>query len=435
MMFSFFLHYFAYVNRRYIRLLILFATISICGIIFFQLFWVKKAYNLQEKQFNNRVHVALTSVASQIKKINSDSSELYEPVKQITSNYFIVSTNDTLHPYLLENLLTQEFNERNLLYNFEYVIYDCFNDSIVFGNSVDLKAEDRRYVNTVSENDRWREESHYFGVYFPEKRSYLMGEMEIWTFSSGFLLMVIIFFSYTIWLVLKQKRLSEIKTDFVNNMTHELKTPISTIMLATEVLSEPDISKDPERMKSYASIIREENLRLKAQVEKVLEIARLERKSDINRTAVDLHLLIEETVQRFSTILKSKNAEVNLELNAEKSVIMGDKTHLSNIIFNLIDNAIKYSADKPVIKVSTTNEHGRIYLRVIDNGIGINKEAQKHIFEKFYRVPSGNLHNVKGFGIGLNYVKKMVKKHHGSIRLKSELGQGTTFKLFFPLKN
>lgn len=421
-------------KRRYIRLLILFATISICGIISFQLFWVNRAYNFQEKQFNNRVHVALTSVASQIKKINNDSSEIYEPVKQITSNYFIVSINDTLHPFLLENLLTQEFSERNLEYNFEYVIYDCFSDSIVFGKSVDLDAEQKNYVYNVSENDKWREESHYFGVYFPDKRSYLMGEMEIWTFSSAFLLMVISFFSYTIWLVVKQKRLSEIKTDFINNMTHELKTPISTIMLATEVLSEPDISKDSERLKSYASIIREENNRLKSQVEKVLEIASYDKKSEIDREAVDLNLVVKETAKRFETIIKSRNADLILELEAENSIVTGDKTHLSNIVFNLLDNAIKYTPNKAVIKVSTRNNNGGIYLRVIDNGIGISKESQKHIFEKFYRVPSGNLHNVKGFGIGLNYVKKMVKKHSGYIKLKSELGKGTTFKVFFPLK-
>lgn len=412
----------------------MFATISICGIISFQLFWVNRAYNFQEKQFNNRVHVALTSVASQIKKINNDSSEIYEPVKQITSNYFIVSINDTLHPFLLENLLTQEFSERNLEYNFEYVIYDCFSDSIVFGKSVDLDAEQKNYVYNVSENDKWREESHYFGVYFPDKRSYLMGEMEIWTFSSAFLLMVISFFSYTIWLVVKQKRLSEIKTDFINNMTHELKTPISTIMLATEVLSEPDISKDSERLKSYASIIREENNRLKSQVEKVLEIASYDKKSEIDREAVDLNLVVKETAKRFETIIKSRNADLILELEAENSIVTGDKTHLSNIVFNLLDNAIKYTPNKAVIKVSTRNNNGGIYLRVIDNGIGISKESQKHIFEKFYRVPSGNLHNVKGFGIGLNYVKKMVKKHSGYIKLKSELGKGTTFKVFFPLK-
>lgn len=421
-------------KRRYIRLLILFATISICGIISFQLFWVNRAYNLQEKQFNNRVHVALTSVASKIKEINNDSSELYEPVKQITSNYFIVTTNDTLHPYLLENLLSQEFNERNLQYNFEYVIYDCFTDSIVFGNFVDLGAEEKKYVYSASINGKWKEVSHYFGVYFPDKKSYLLGEMEIWTFSSAFLLMVIIFFSYTIWLVLKQKRLSEVKTDFVNNMTHELKTPISTIMLATEVLSEPDISSNPERMKNYARIIREENNRLKNQVEKVLEIASLDKKSEMNRQDVDLNEVVKETVARFETILKSRNARLKLELDAERSTIVGDKAHLSNIIFNLIDNAIKYTPENPVIEVNTRNKNGGIYLRIIDNGIGMNKESQKHIFEKFYRVPSGNLHNVKGFGIGLNYVKKMVKKHSGYIKLKSEIGKGTTFKLYFPLK-
>lgn len=422
-------------NRKSIRLLVLFATISVCGIIGFQLFWVNRAYNIQEKQFNDRVHVALTNVVRQIQSISKDSSDLYEPIKQVTSNYFLVSTNDTLHPYLLESLLTTEFKERNLEYDFEYVIYDCFNDSIVFGNYVDLESEEKSYVYRTSQNDRWNEQSHYFGVYFPNKKSYLINEMEIWVYSSIFLLVVIAFFGYTIWMILKQRRLSEVKTDFINNMTHELKTPISTILLSTEVLCEPNISKDPVRLANYAKIIREENERLKTQVEKVLEIASLDTKNpNIYKQNINLHELIHETVSRFDTILQSRKGSILLKLDAENSTLQADKSHLTNVLFNLIDNAVKYSPNQPEIIISTENGKNGIYLRISDKGIGMDKESQKRIFEKFYRVSTGNLHNVKGFGIGLNYVKKMVKLHHGFIRLKSELGVGSTFKIYFPLK-
>ena len=389
---------------------------------------------MQEKQYNERVHVALTNVVEEIKKLNNDSSEIYEPVKQISSNYFLASTNDTLHPFLLENLLKNSFHDRNLSSDFEYVIYDCFTDSIVFGNTVKLNEEAKDLVYKISNQKKWDKTSHYFGVYFPSKKVYLINDMSIWVVSTIFLLLVILFFSYTIWVILKQKKLSEIRTDFINNMTHELKTPISTISLSTEVLNNPNIIKDPERLNNYANIIKEETERLKSQVDKVLQVATLEKKKiELVKEKVDLHELIQKTVEGFKLILNANEAEIHCSLKAKDARVYGDKTHLTNILFNLIDNAIKYSTHKARIEISTNNHKLGLHLRVKDYGIGMSRAEQKHVFEKFYRVPTGDQHDVKGYGIGLNYVMKMVKQHNGKIRLKSEPKVGSTFRIYFPL--
>lgn len=419
-------------NRKTIRLIIFFAAFTVIGVFSFQFFWVKKAFTLEEKQFNERVHVALSSVVSEVQRLNKDSSTIYEPVKQISSNYFLASTNDTLHPYVLENLLINEFQKSNLVTDFEYVLYDCFTDSVVFGGIVEIKTEAKDLVYEISEKDKWNQASHYFGVYFPSKEVRLVDQMGIWIVSTIFLLLVVVFFSYTIWVIMKQRKLSEIRTDFINNMTHELKTPISTISLSTEVLTNPKITNDPERLKNYANIIKEETERLRLQVDKVLQMATLDKnRLNLEMEEVNLHDVIKKTVEGFELILGSNEGKIEVSLKASNPVIKGDRIHLTNIFFNLIDNAIKYSKNKPKILISTVDYKNGLNIRVKDNGIGMNREQQKHVFENFYRVPTNDRHDVKGFGIGLNYVMKMVKKHHGKIQLKSELRSGSTFRIYF----
>ena len=420
-------------KRKIIRNVILFAVLSITGIIFIQLYWVKKAFNQQERLFNQRVHVSLTNVAEEILSLNNDSSELYEPVRQIGSNYFTVQINDTLHPYLLESLLKNEFLTRNIKLDFEYVIYDCFTDSIVYGKYVPMvnyNSKDREILPT---GRKWDRDGHYFGVYFPTKNTYLANQMGIWIFSSAILLVVIAYFSYTTIVILKQKRLSEIKTDFINNITHELKTPISTISLSTEVLANEKNLEDKEKVKNYVRIIQEENRRLKTQVNQVLQVAALDKKEiHLEKKEIDIHKLIRQTLKSFELIIRSRSGKVLLDLNAENPCVMGDEFHFSNVFFNLLDNAIKYSSEEVIIRISSRNIKKGVCIVVSDNGIGISKKDQKYIFEKFYRVPTGNKHDVKGFGLGLFYVKTILQRHHGSIHLRSEPGKGSDFEIYIP---
>lgn len=421
-------------NTKTIRIIIVFAIVSLVGMIMTQIFWVKNAYNLEEKQFNDRVHLALTNVTRELLKINKDESVLMNPVKQVSSNYFTAIINDTVHPYLLETLLKKHFTNRNLNIDFEYVIYDCFTDSVVFGNYISIAETDKDELQAVSYNMEWDRDGHYFGVYFPTKQNYIMNKMGIWIFSSSIILIIIIFFSYTINVILKQKRLSEIKNDFINNITHEFKTPISTISLSAEVLLNPAIINQPERLKNYAKIIQDENNRLKNQVDKVLQLATIERdKLKLESEPIDIHQLILDSMKSFELLINQQEGKIISNLKATNFVFYGDKVHISNILYNLIDNAIKYSPKKPEISISTSQYKEGIEISIRDNGIGVADEAQKHIFEKFYREPTGNVHNIKGFGLGLNYVKTIVEAYNGTIRLVSKKNEGSTFIIKLPL--
>jgi two-component system phosphate regulon sensor histidine kinase PhoR len=234
-------------------------------------------------------------------------------------------------------------------------------------------------------------------------------------------------------LMFRQKRLSEIKSDFINNMTHEFKTPIATISLSSEMLLKPDINKFPYKTKRYASVIFDENTRLQKQVDQVLQLSVLEKGHfKLKRKEIDIHRIIRKMVEHFSVKVKKKGGQINIRLDADPHHINVDKTHISNIISNLIDNSIKYSSGAPEVNIHTRTDGRDMLIIISDNGIGISTENQKHIFKKLYRVPTGNIHDVKGFGLGLFYVKTMVEAHGGTIKVKSELHKGTSFTITLP---
>ena len=441
-------------SRRVIGTVILLASLSVLGVLLTQLLWLDTAFQVQrqqleiqrrqhsqlEKQFNDRVVIALTNVTERILSINKDPSDLFDAVKQVRPNYFAVTINDTLHPYLLESLLRREFERRNINEDFEYGIYDCFTDSIVYGSYVSLTDSVDPGEVPHSELLKLDKDGHYFGVFFPRREGGGWDpertSASTWIFPAIVTSIVFLFFVYSVWVILRQKRLSEIKNDFIGNMTHELKTPISTIALSSEVLSDPDIVQEPERLRSYARIIREENERLRAQVERVLQLATLDRENlHLKREEVDLHTVVHEVAGAMKLTLEERKGSLTLELQATRSVVRGDRMHLGNVVRNLLDNAIKYCTDVPVIVVRTRDRNGSFLLEVQDNGIGIRKEDLRHVFERFYRVPTGNVHNVKGFGLGLHYVKQIAEAHQGHVDATSTPGRGSTFRLELPLLN
>ncbi len=438
-------------NTRSIRILVLLAIVSVVGIVISQIYWLDKAFRVQEtqlglrneqgladeKRFNDRVVIALSNVADEILTITNDPAELFQAVKQVKPNFYTVAINDTLHPYLLESLLTSEFQKRNIEEDFEYGIYDCFNDSIVYGNFVDFNADTTAQQHSVSPDIKWERDGHYFSIFFPNRPTF-EPDQEVtrygsWAFFTVLISIVFIFFGYSVYLIIRQKRLSEMKTDFINNMTHELKTPISTISLSSEVLMDENAPPDPQRLKQYAAIIYNENNRLKTQVEKVLQLAALDNKNiPLKLEVVDVHRVIRQAVDSVQLTLNERGGSISCSLDAEHSTISADAVHITNVLYNLLDNAIKYSSDSPVISVSTHNGSHHLYITIADRGIGITKEAQKHIFDKFYRVPTGNVHDVKGFGLGLYYVKLMAEEHHGKIAVTSTPGEGSKFMLKLP---
>ena len=419
-------------TRRTIRNIIILATVLLIGLVASQIFWIRKAYDINEKQFNHDVTYALKNVVRQILVHNKDSSIIADPVSQISPNYFRVSLNDTLHPFYLESLLKNEFLKQEINTTFEYSIYDCFTDEVAYVNSVFLE-EDHAETPPQSPDFAWKNDAHYFGVFFPEKGKHLISRMKFWFGSTIVLLFVAIFFAYTISVMLKQKRLSEIQRDFINNMTHELKTPISTISLSSDVLLSAKIIEQPERFKKYAEIIKSENRRLKTLADRVLQIGSIDNHEiSLKKDGINLHKLITNVVNGFEVILNNHNGKITMNLNATNSMIVGDEVHLTNVFSNLIDNAIKYCTQEPNIAIETKNEQNKFIIEFIDNGIGIKREYQKYVFDKFYRVHTGDRHDVKGFGLGLHYVSAILKAHKGTISIYSKLNEGSTFSLAIP---
>ena len=415
-----------------IRLIVVLATLCIVGITITQVYWVKRAFDLKEGEFERQVNTALINVAQQIFALSNTPSPANNPVKQLSTNYFVVSVNSEIDASLLEFLLRTEFEKRNIKADFEYGIYDCTHEKMVYGNYVSMREASNKNA-PVKNLPNWTNHGYYFGVQFPNREAQILNQMGIWSFSSVVLLLVIVFFAYTLFVILKQKRLSEIQKDFINNMTHEFKTPIATIAVSTEVLKNPDIVKQPERLLNYTTIIENENKRLKKHVERVLQMARLDKEDiDLKREDTNLHEVIQEVVAGMRVSLQEKQGKIELSLEANQPVIVADRHHLTNVIYNLLDNAIKYCKENPFIVMSTRQDNKGITLEVKDNGIGIGEEHQKRIFQKFFRVPTGNVHDVKGFGLGLNYVKQIVQAHRGRVTLESVLGNGCTFKVFIP---
>lgn len=420
-------------SRLTLRIVIVLAGLSIAGITFTQIYWVRKAFDIRENQFNRDVDAALRNVANKIVEINKTPSPANNPVTQVSTNYFVVTINGTVDTNLLAFLLETEFEKRNVTTDFEYAVYDCIYKCMATPN--DGPANNNVHLVNQESLPKFDGpmDGYYFGVQFPRMEANLVSQMGIWMFSSVVNLVVIFFFVYTLFVIFKQRRLSEIQRDFINNMTHEFKTPISTIAISAEVLKDPSIVHTPERLLNYTTIIQNENNRLKQQVERVLQMARLDKEQiKLKKEVLDVHDIIQEAVKNIS-INKNINSDIQLKLDSSVSQVHADKLHLTNVFFNLLDNAIKYCKETPRIIISTTKLNDLLHITVKDNGIGISPENHRRVFQKFFRVPTGNIHDVKGFGIGLNYVKLVMESHKGRINLASELGKGSTFTLILPV--
>ncbi len=376
---------------------------------------------------------------------SSQSSDLFN---QTTGNsFFDVTTTknyyqnkkqktDTL---LLDSILSSELKKEKINARYTYYLTSLFPGSPHHRNlqqaeniSDSLGVE--HYMVNLAPNNTFSE-PEYLIVYFPTQNRDVFQQM--WPFLiTSIVVILILSFSFYYILVsnLKQKKLSVIKNDFISNMTHEFKTPISTISLASEMLGDDSISQTPEKKQRYLKMIRDENKRLSVLVESILQTSILDKgEFKLKLSEVDVHEIINTAINNTHLLIGQRKGSVHTFLKAQKFKLQADRVHLTNIIFNLIDNAIKYSIDEPEITISTYNTAEGIMIQVKDNGIGISKENQRKIFDKFYRVPTGNVHNVKGFGLGLSYVLAVVLKHNGTISVNSEVNKGSTFNVHLPI--
>ena len=413
-------------RQKQIRFVVLLGAFAIIGIISIQVYFLQNAWNIKEKQFVQSVMIGLRNVADQMSKYNQTALPHVSTVKQLSSNYFVVDINSVIDANILEFYLKAEFEKLNVQTDFEYAIYNCQTDKMEYGNYVTKNGTAKPNVLTAN-LPKYDQYTYYFGVNFPLLKNTITGDLTIWFFFMAILLVAIIFFVYAIFVILQQKRLSEMQKDFINNMTHEFKTPISSINISADVIMNPNIINDPARLFTYGSVIKQENNRLNQQVDKVLQIARIESQSfHLNKELVNLNELILKVAENCKAN-SNRLLVVNTKLSDSVDNIEADALHLSNILHNLLDNASKYSDKPPIIRIETTRTDKSVVISISDNGPGINPEYQHRVFQKFYRIPTGNLHDVKGFGLGLYYVKTICDAHQWTIGLMSELGKGATF--------
>lgn len=384
-----------------------------------------------ETEKENRVRKVKQYLAAEKGKEEDVIKDLYQEYRQVN-----LPLNKRVHPQTLDSMLRVEFRNLSIFSDFEFKVTSAKRDSVIFtraSNGTEFLPENS-YETPLFPKDMIRD-SGLLSITFPDKNNIILSNLTAMMGLSGALLLVLIFsFGYTIHSILRQKKISEMKTDFINNMTHEFKTPVATIMIASEALKDPDLNTDKSRIDRLASIIYDENVRLGNHIERVLTIAKIE-KGDLKleHKEVNMNDLLAAIVDSMSLQLQKRNASIELDLKAEDAIVSGDELHLSNVIFNLLDNANKYSPQDPQIRISTHNYGKNLIIRVSDKGVGMNRDQLSKIFDQFYRIPTGNLHDVKGFGLGLSYVNNIVKKLNGSIRVKSEKDMGSEFEISLPL--
>jgi signal transduction histidine kinase len=356
-------------------------------------------------------------------------------IENVINSIFRVETNikNRVSKEKLEEAINSELAAKDIEIPHEYAVVDNNGDTVFKSGNYKPAADQKVYTGRLFPEDVFTP-PNYLKIYFPEEKNYIFQSLGMMALTSILLTLIIIISStFTLFIIYRQKKLSEIKNDFINNMTHELKTPISTISLASQMLTDNSIPDGSKNISYIGRIIADESKRLGFQVEKVLQMAIFDRgKLKLKIREVNINDLVSSVIGNFDLRAKNKNGMIETHLKASNPVIHVDEHHFTNMISNLIDNALKYSGDNPRVEVTTRDTPRGTKIMVKDYGIGISPEDQKRIFEKFYRVPTGNIHNVKGFGLGLSYVKKIVEVHGGNIKINSDVGKGTEFSIFIP---
>ncbi|MEQ8705152.1 MAG: HAMP domain-containing sensor histidine kinase [Phaeodactylibacter sp.] len=413
---------------------ILLGAIAIAGIIGMQAYWVINTWNINEEDFSKKASLALYRTACGLADLSGGDLPPRNIVNQRTTNSYVVNIDSEIDDEHLEYFLQKEFERLALYVDFEYAVYDCTTNEMMYGNYCSFnpgKQPDLTELGHLPKDDKF---TYYFSVKFPNRSGYLLGKMQLSIFFSAILLIVLVFFAYSMYIMLRQKRLSELQKDFINNMTHEFKTPISTIKISADVFqSAPEVQAN-QRLMRYANIILEQNKRLNSQVEKVLQLARIEQGNfelKIERFSVPeaLNAIVNSTAVQ----VEKQGGTLESDIRLEEVFIEADRLHFTNILHNLLDNAIKYCCERPEVRLYAFSSEQHINIQIEDRGVGISKEHLSRIFSKFYRVPTGNVHKVKGFGLGLYYVKSICDAQGWQLNIESTPGEGTNVSLQIPI--
>lgn len=474
-------------NKWSTILIIALVTLSTIGLMVIQVYWIRDAVKVKQAVFLRDLDQAMTGAIYELDKLrledrlkkqrqiykqNHGIYELYDSLNNLLStgisnintiseiNYILNKTNTIVNRAnwqlsinnnesdrgsflvsnkdLIDSIITNQLRQHNVKTTHEFGIYSPATNSMLVQRTGAYpdKLLKEAYVYDLAPISSLFAPPNKLLLYFPYEKGFIARQIWKLLAVSIFLFLVIIFsFSFSIHVINRQKKLSVMKNDFINNMTHEFKTPISTIALACEALKDEDLKKIADVYNNYIGVINEENGRLKSMAEQILQTAVIDKgQLKLKKSVIDAHDIILNAVASKKIAVEKKGGSIELQLKATNSLLKADTVHLTNVIINLIDNASKYNLNKPYIIINTVTKGKDLLIRIQDNGIGISKSNQKKIFEKLYRVPTGNVHNFKGFGLGLSYVKAILDLHKGGIKVDSDLGNGSTFTISLPLK-
>lgn len=418
-------------SKRTGILLIILTSISIIGVAVSQVYWIKNAYELKTTQFEARIQMSLKAVSNTLFEIQNNQDEHQIFINNFNSSSIIF---ENLNYDLIDSLLSSELSGMHINSKYKYAVYYNSTHKILGGDYKQFEEQILDSKFKVSLSCLRSGSPYYLAVYLPDSDNLVLQSLIGGFLLTGLFVIIIgISFIYTVIIIYRQKKVGLMKNDFVNNMTHEFKTPIATVSLASEMLLRDEVQSNGEKIKKYAQVIYDENVRLKNQVEQVLQIAVLDKgQFKVRKKEVDVHELLDQTISNSEIFVIERKGEIKKVYSASRSRIRADKMHLVNIIGNLLDNANKYSPDTPLITVRTKNIKKGILISVEDKGIGVKAEDQAFVFKQFHRAHTGNIHDVKGFGLGLFYAEKMAKEHGGFIRLNSTFGSGSTFEIYLP---
>lgn len=411
-----------------LNIIISLGFVAIIGILIAQLLWTRQAYNLEDKKFNQTVNIALLEVVEKLSEGKTSFTE--SPIQNISNDYYVVNINNEFHPTVLEYYLKTEFNRFQINTNYVYALYNCHSDRMIYGKYV---STHQKSTHKTVNFPKHKNLVYYFSIRFPDKATYLVSSLRFWYILTFALIIILLVYVYSIYTIIQQKKFSELQRDFINNMTHEFKTPLSSILLASEALTKQEAVKENPKLKTYTSIITDQSYKLNNHIEKILNIA----KTDASGLTLKLQrILLLPFITEIADSIQQKNENLNIRIDLDDTdVIIADEFHFTNIIYNILDNSIKYCDTAPDILISSFKDSKGLHLKFKDNGIGIPSKNIPHIFDKFYRVSTQKSDEVNGFGLGLFYVKKVVQQHNWKISVENNTDKGITITLFLPFLN
>ncbi len=417
-------------KRNKLNIIIVLGLFAIIGILVAQLLWTREAFSLEEKKFSQKTHIALLEVVKKLYQGTNHELPSENPVLKMANDYYVVNVANDFEPEVLEFYLKSEFKKRNIATDFEYAMYNCSSDEMVYGNYISL-TDNTKGKQTVY-FPKHKNLVYYFAIRFPNETTYLFSSLKFWFVLSLALIVILLVYVYSIFTILQQKKYSELQRDFINNMTHEFKTPLSSILLASNYLMKQPVISDDEKLGKYTGIIIDQSNKLNDHVGKILNIAKSDNAPiELEKKEVSINKIILDVIEN----TKLRHEQISINLIADKDyLIEADEFHFTNIVYNLIDNSVKYCDGKPEIAISLSQADGSLKVAFKDNGIGIPGKNLSFIFDRFYRIPRTKNNEVNGFGLGLYYVKKICLQHHWKISAANNPENGITVTLLIPLK-